>query len=197
MGSDKNIVLNRMSPKFLTIQLEGITPLICHRKSEKLKKELEDKHAGKGKKMREVRNPQQEFEASLYPHPDGGYGFPAIAFKQAVIRAAKYYPEFDMTQMRGAFHVLDELVKIKGGKPTMRSDFVNVQGKLDMRYRGMFGKWEVELTVKYIEGMVTKEQIVNLFEAAGTIAGVGEWRPTSPKSTGNFGMFKVKGKEIK
>lgn len=183
--------LERMIPKTMIVPIEGITPLICGRCSEEKLQEIEDERGGKAKKMRQKPNPKRDYERSLYKHPDGGYGFPAIGFKLGMVRAAKGVPGFDMVTMRGAIHAVEELVKIKG-KPEMRKDRAPSGGKLDIRYRGMFKKWEVNLTLKYIEGMITPEQILALVEKAGTQCGVGEWRPTGKNSTGHYGMYQVR-----
>ena len=55
------------------------------------------------------------------------------------------------------------------------------------------GPWTAELHVRCIGGQFDLDSIMSLVDAAG-IGGVGEWRPTSPKSaTGTFGTFEVIG----
>lgn len=46
-----------------------------------------------------------------------------------------------------------------------------------MRTRPMFPEWSLEVTVSYIEGEVEKEDIVDAFNSAGILVGLGDWRP--------------------
>ena len=90
---------------------------------------------------------------------------------------------------RQAFHVEGEMVEIIGPPPSMREDVARVgMGTADLRYRGEFTPWSVELTVKFNSGLMSAEQVVNLFETAGFAVGVGEWRP---ERDGPFGRFHV------
>ena len=90
---------------------------------------------------------------------------------------------------RGMFHVNlgQDLVKING-TPEPREDMVRIQMTTDIRYRGEFREWSVDLDVQYNAAAVSPEQVVNLFNVAGFAVGVGEWRP---EKNGSFGMFHV------
>jgi len=171
----------------ITVQVEGDSPLIQHKWSEKAKKQMEAKQQGKASRGRQVKKPKEEYAACLYEHPSGGYGHPAIAFKAAAVRAAKSIG-MPMTDARQAFHITGELVKLKG-KPSMREDMVRVaNGAADIRYRAQFKKWTAELVIRYNESMVTAEQVINLINISGFGTGVGEWRP---EKGGAFGTFHV------
>ena len=86
----------------------------------------------------------------------------------------------------------DQLVPIEFGEVTMREDTPrNASGVADLRYRAQFWPWSATLRVRTIEGQFDHESVLSLVDAAG-IGGVGEWRPTSPKSaTGTYGTFEV------
>jgi hypothetical protein len=121
-------------------------------------------------------------------HPDGGYGFPAIAFKAAAVDAATFVDGITKVEMRGAFHINDELVKIEGS-PAPREDVVRVgMGTADLRYRAEFKKWKTTLTIRYNSRAISAEQITNMFQNAGFAIGIGEWRP---QKDGRNGMFHV------
>lgn len=180
-------------PKFdvrrLQITLEGDAALICHRWSEKAKKEMLDKHMKKPKQAKAAKDPEKEFEDSLYPYPGGGYGFPCVAFKAAAVDACSHIDGITKVEARGAFHIDGELLKIDG-EPKIREDMVRVgMGTADIRYRGEFNPWSVDVPIRYNAGVLSDEQIIHLFEIAGFGIGVGEWRP---QRDGMFGLFHVK-----
>lgn len=171
-----------------TFKLVGTSALICHAWSEKAKKQMLDKQMKKATAGKEVKNPEQDFLDSLYPMPDGyGYGFPAIAFKASMVRAGKSLG-LVMTDLRQMFHIPVELVKIEG-TPEPREDMVRLQGNTaDIRYRGEFNPWAVELDIKFRAGLISHEQLANLLVTAGFSVGVGEWRP---EKSGSYGMWEL------
>jgi hypothetical protein len=174
----------------LLVQIEGDTPLICHRWSEKAKRQMLDKQMKKATPKKEAKDPVEDFRSSLYPHPEGGYGFPSVAFKMAMTGACRYVEGVPMTVARGAFFVEGEMVKIQG-EPTMREDMVRVgMGTADIRYRGEFREWRAELLISYNASVLTDEQVVNLLNIAGFAVGVGEYRP---ERDGPYGRFHVAG----
>lgn len=178
------------------ITLQGDSMLVCHKWSDKTKKMMLDKQTKKAKGGKEAKNPEQDFLDSLYHHPDGGYGFPVIAFKAAAVSACRYVDGLPMTVARGAFHINgptdeegQELAKIEGSEPMMREDMVRVgMGTADIRYRGYFDPWSVQLDLVYNPSALSLEQIVNLFNIAGFGVGVGEYRP---EKNGQWGRFHV------
>lgn len=172
----------------LPITVVGDSPLISHRWSDKAKQMMLDKQMGKAVQKKSPKDPEQEYQDSLYVHPDGGYGFPSVAFKAAAVSACRSVEGIKMTEARAAFHVPGELVKIDG-EPRMREDMVRIgMGTADIRYRGEFTEWKATLFVRYNESVLTPSQIVNLFNVAGFGVGIGEWRP---EKDGSFGMFHV------
>jgi len=192
------ITINVSRPNLLISQfkVKGLSPLISHKWSEKAKKEMLDKQMNKKLTAKQAKNPQAEFESSLYllsngKHPKGPYGFPAVAFKAAAVRAAKQLDGMNMTDARGLFYIEPDdgdLVQIHTPQPPeMREDMVRLNGKsADIRYRGSFVNWSVTLNVRYNADVVSQEQLLNLFELAGFSCGVGEWRM---EKGGTFGTF--------
>jgi hypothetical protein len=172
-----------------TITLIGDSPLICHAWSQKAKTEMLDKQMKKAKQAKGAKNPQQDYEDSLYKHPDGGYGFPAVAFKSAAVDACSHVANMTKVMARGAFHINGELVKIEG-EPNMREDMVRLGGMgapADIRYRGEFKKWSTSFELRFNANVIQLEQILNLFNTAGFAIGIGEWRP---QKDGSYGMFR-------
>lgn len=201
------------------IRLVGDTPLIMHAWSEKAKREMLEAQQGKSKgKKKEPKNPVYDFIQSMYwleGKPDvtssmseeacekafvnavqngARFGFPVTAFKQAG-NAAAYRMGWVKNQMglRGAYFIdadADGMVEIKSDVPEMREDMVRVgMGTADIRYRGEFRNWYVDLTVSYNKsGQYDMATIINIINAGGFVCGAGEWRP---EKDGQFGMYHV------
>jgi len=89
------------------------------------------------------------------------------------------------------------LIKLNGAH-RMREDMVRLEtGVADIRYRAGFPEWTANLTITYNASIISREQLLNLIEAAG-YGGVGEWRPSAPKcASGSFGCFRVKRDNVK
>ena len=190
-SSVETMDIPKLDISVIDIEIEGDSALICHRWSEKAKKEMRDKQMKKAKNAKEARNPEADFQSSLYPHPEGGYGFPAIAFKASAVTACTSVGNMTKVAARQAFHVVNEyeMVKIKACEPTAREDMVRVgMGTADLRYRGEFKKWSAMLKVRFNSSVISKEQLYHIFNTAGFAVGVGEWRP---EKDGMYGMFHV------
>lgn len=184
------IEIKKPNLQVINFSIYGTSPLIVHRWSEKAKKEILDKQMKKAKTVKKAKDPEKDYEDSLYRLSDGSFGFPAVAFKCAAVRAATSL-DMTMVQARQLFHVIaddGDLVRLNG-TPEPREDMVRLNGKVpDIRYRGEFKKWSVDLAVRYDADAFSTEQLCNLFERAGFSVGVGEWRP---EKNGIFGCFSL------
>jgi hypothetical protein len=182
------IELPRLNLQTMQVTLVGDSALICHAWSHKAKQEMLDKQMKKAKQARLAKDPEKDYLESLYTHPEGGYGFPTVAFKAAAVDACSHIANMTKVEARGAFHINGEYVKIQG-KPSPREDMVRVgMGTADIRYRGEFKQWKVSFQLRYNANIINPEQILNLFNTAGFAIGVGEWRP---QKDGSYGMFHV------
>ena len=139
--TDQVITLPRLDLRVITLRLVGDSALISHAWSEKAKREMLDKQMKKAVQAKQAKDPQADYESSLYKHPDGGYGFPSVAFKNAAVDACSSISGVTKVEARGAFHIVGELVKIEGS-PSPREDMVKIaMGTADIRYRGEFKAW--------------------------------------------------------
>lgn len=199
--SDKTIVVKDFGTETITVTVEGTSPLIMHQWDEKVRKQFAaDRTGGAPAPKKPIRDPEAEFEATIYRLDDGTPGFPATAFKLAAARGAQAYG-FAMTEFKPTVLVhgegLKQLVRIDG-EPKMREDLVRVGGKgkgtgnPDIRWRAEFWPWKATLTVTYLNLKFSAEQIVNIINASGMV-GIGEWRP---EKDGTFGTFRVTGAEV-
>jgi len=190
----KTAELQKIKVETATIKIKGLSPLIMHRWSEKARKEMLDKQMKKTVK-KEAKSPEEQYEASVYRLDDDRLGFPADAFKKAMIRGAKQIG-LVMTDARTSFFVHGEyctrddreLVPVEG-EVHPREDMVRLNGATaDIRFRGQVVGWEAELNISYNSSITSFDQIVNMLHAAGYGVGVGEWRP---EKDGTFGRFEV------
>lgn len=201
--ADTIINLPRMTREKINITLIGETPLIVHRFAEKAKREMLEKQTKAAQKGKAAKNPEADFEASIYRMADGSHGFPAVAFKAAAVTACTSLAGITKVAARQAFHVsgqqsirqgafsdaitTEELVQIHCPAPTMREDMVRVgMGTSDIRYRAQYWPWAVDLIVEFNPLAMSAEQVLNLFNTAGFACGVGEWRPERDGSNGRF-----------
>ena len=184
-----------------TIPVVGTAPLITQRWSEKARRMMLDAQQSSTRKKREAKDPEALFDAARYRLPDDRDGVPATAFKAAIVHAARLFDGITQVALKQAIVVLgdgrddrgDDLVAIDYGELRMREDTPrNATGVADLRYRPQYWPWSATLRVLTIEGQIKDEaSVIRLVNAAG-FGGVGEWRPTSPKSvTGTFGTFEV------
>jgi hypothetical protein len=185
------IQLPKMDIKQMTIRIVGDAPLLCHAWSKKAKEEMLAKQMKRAQEAKAPKDPQQDYEDSLYQHPDGGFGFPSVAFKSAAVDACSHVDGITKVEARGAFHIRGDLLKVQG-EPEPIEHMVRIgMGTADLRYRGVFNEWSVDVPIRFNSNVLSAEQIIHLFNIAGFGIGVGEWRP---QKDGSFGMFHVEGK---
>ena len=175
----------------VAVTIEGMTPLITHRFGELAQGKIETKQQKGAKLAREARDPQAEFKDALYFTDDGRYGFPASGIKKALVHAGGRFADEKMTELRGILNVQGGILPIRSPEPTMRKDVIRLPSKAgDMRYRPQFWPWEIDVPVVFNAGMMSVDQLVNLFSIAGFSVGIGDWRP---ETNGIFGQFQIKG----
>jgi hypothetical protein len=195
MDKKKNVEVLEFSIREVVIPIKGVSPLIVHKWSEKAKREIADKQAGKAKnKKHDIREPEADFEQAKHVSPEGWEGFPAAGFKAAMIRGAKMIGLVIKDTQTAFFIKADceetQLVRING-ESRMRTDMVRVgMGSADIRYRPEYPEWDADLQIEFNEGIISLDQIYQLVKAAGYGCGIGEVRPEKTKF--NYGRFELK-----
>ncbi|MBQ6164750.1 MAG: hypothetical protein IJK23_09785 [Clostridia bacterium] len=201
------------------LRLTGDTPIIMHAWSEKAKRMMLEAQQGKAKgKQKEIRRPADDFIQSMYWLSEkpcysdtasdeeimelfndairngARFGCPVTAFKQAAISAA-YRSGWskDKVSLQGAFFIESDEngnTELFSDPPIMREDMVRIgMGTADLRYRGEFRNWNVDLTIDYNKnGQYSLENIINIINAGGFSCGVFESRP---EKGGQNGMYHV------
>jgi hypothetical protein len=208
--STPEIVIPGLQIARVSIEVVGMSSLICHAFPDKEKARMrhtrqtdestQPKNKGKSRKVREVRDFNAEYLASMYPIEGGKYGFPAIAFKRSIVAACRQISNLEMT-MANRIIFVNGPHQSKGfdcveiiGKPRMREDIVRLAGidkPPDIRYRAEFMPWKAVLDIEFNRLMISIEGIYNLVKYAGWSEGVGEQRPSAPKKSGNNGRFDI------
>jgi hypothetical protein len=196
--TDTAIHLEPIERRYIEVPIEGITPVIVHKWSEKAKTIMQQAQSSvKVRAKRDPKVPEAEAEAALYRLPDGRPGFPATAFKAASVGAVRLYQGVTMVACKAAlfFHGdgPDQLIPLEGEMAIRQDTPRNATGVADLRYRYAFFPWSTVLRVEYLPALIDEESVVRLIDAGGN-GGVGDWRPSAPKSsTGTFGRYKVVG----
>ena len=189
---------------YLLLSLEGTTPLIVHRFSEKARKQIREKHAGKptksAKSVRGAAQIAEEVMACHYPvlgnegenATEGRFGFPSVGFKAAAVRAATLGTDLKMARVKTMFFIPGDVIPITCENIEVREDVVRLSGPgavPQLRYRPYYHNWKATVGVEYVAGQLPMEQIVNLFDLAGQQVGLGENRPG--RTGGTYGRFKI------
>src|SRR6185436_5961104 len=135
----------------VSFEIEGRTPYISHRFSEKIKATLPG-HPDRDtlRDPKGVRQPEAEAFQATYWLPDGEPGIPAVAFKAAMVSACRHFEGITMVEAKLKFHVLgergkdgDELVRLTQYSRRVREDTPRLaSGANDLRYRNEFSNWK-------------------------------------------------------
>lgn len=86
-----------------------------------------------------------------------------------------------------AFKAYD-MCEVISDPPVMREDMVKVGlGSADIRYRGEFQNWSMNLTIVFNKnGQYSMQDILNIINAGGYACGIGEWRTERDGVNGAF-----------
>jgi hypothetical protein len=172
--------------------IDGST-LISHRlSSEQVAETITNREIGKTSKKK-LRDFNKEYESCFHYTTDKKYGYPAMGFMNAILNACIPLG-IPKTQIKRSVRLLGDIYELKYKKLNKRIDSPRRSGMNaapDTRYRPEFVDWECTLVVQYDSNLISPDQIINLVNQAGFSSGVGDWRPSSPKSSGTHGMFKV------
>jgi hypothetical protein len=189
--------LNKIKKEIMNIPIAGVTPLIPNQWSEKSRRLMREAQSGtKVRGKHDAKDPAADAEASLYRLDDGHPGMPAAAFRSATITGARFYGKsVTMASLKAGLFIIGDgdkqLVPVQGDL-TLREDTPrNSGGTCDLRYRYNIWPWSAILTVEFTPVLIDRDSVVALIDAGGN-GGVGDWRPSAPKSfTGTFGRYEV------
>ncbi|HXH79530.1 hypothetical protein [Nocardioides sp.] len=194
--ADAGIVVDPIKTEVMQIHILGTTPLILNRLSEKAKHDL---LLPTGRKTTADRaatlkhDPIAEFRASPYMVEDEDaptlLAHMSSAFKGAAMTASLDLPGTRKAQIGRLLWVRGQQVGVYG-IPEVFSTIVrsaDMNRTPDVRTRAIVGSWAATILVEFNVPILTARSVVNLFSAAGLLAGVGDWRPE--KGKGDYGQF--------
>lgn len=202
----KSVKVEINPPNFesITLRIEGNSPLMTHKFSEKMRRQIEEKQTAKdatGKK-REPKDYEAEFNAARYVSAKGWDGLPAAAIRAAMIAACRTIDGLSMAKAKGAFFIKADGRDAQDGTPICRINGkpkhdtrpVRLEsGVADMRNRPRYDDWSVDVTIEFDADMLSAKDVANLLARAGLQVGLCELRPQGANSFGgDFGTFSVK-----
>lgn len=203
-AGEKTVLIPEIRLQRVVITIEGATELITHRFGDAAQAKMEAQQQQAAKVAKPPRDPHAEYVDSLYviaPNdgtkgaevdPETGrFGFPGAGIKKALVAAGGRFADEKFVVLRGLINIQGDLIEIRGGKPRMRRDPCKLaSGVSSITYRPGFPQWEADIPVVFNAGMISLEQVLNLFQIAGFSIGIGDWRP---EKNGTFGQFVIKG----
>lgn len=180
------------------VNVVGTTPFICHRMSEKAKRELllpTGRKTAADRAASLKHDPYREFRDSFYTSMttsgDALLGVPSSAFKGVMTTAALDVPGSSKAQ-------IGRLVQVSGymrplfGVPRLMMSVVrsaDISKTPDVRTRAILPEWACWFEVEFVIPTVNETSVMNLLNTGGRTAGVGDWR--AEKGKGNFGQFRL------
>jgi len=177
----------------ITVGMASKMGYISHRLDPSVVTEFTKRERGEtGRKK--LRSLDDEYESCFYYTNDDEYGVPVGAFFKGMLDAATDL-SIAKTQIKRAVRLLGDIVPLRYDKVIRREDLVKragINGTPDIRHRPEFMEWECDIHILYDVNVITLDTIANLIDRAGFTSGIGDWRPSSPKSPGTFGMYAVK-----
>ena len=194
--ADKKIEVISIKQERVSFCVVGETPLIMNRLSEKAKREflLPSRKKNQAERASIAKHDViQEFRDSPHTLTNGPtlLAMPSTAFKGALRSVAVDMPGATKAQLGRLSYVEGEKIAIYG-IPKLHMATVRQAGMAktpDVRSRVIVPRWAAVVPIKYTVPMLNLKTINSLFQAAGLIIGVGDWRPE--KGSGNFGTFRV------
>lgn len=203
--SEKNtVVISAPRLETVTFKIIGTAPYMQAAFSEKARQKMmatmEAGSQAKGKKVRDPRDFEADYNAATHFSEEGWCGIPAGAFRTAMISACRLV-NFKMTLAKLSIFIdadgFDKaagipLVKIEGERENSTQAVRNETGVCDIRARPMWRKWSAMLRITFDEDQFSLADITNLLNRVGQQVGIGEGRHDSRASTGiGFGTFAI------
>lgn len=176
----------------VTYRVTGTSPLLMHSPASM------SKAKDGGPKAKHIPTPEEEAEAGAYRMADRQLYFPATGFRSSLVsggKGRKIGKSFATTLL--AATVFETTIAVPLIDPTTKEplfDFLIdtrravVQRQGISRSRPLLGEWEGLVEFEYDTDFLKVDWISEVFEVAGKIVGVGDYRP---EKRGRFGRYSV------
>lgn len=181
----------------LLVPVRGITTLIMNKFSEKAVRQMAEAQQKTARLKKAPKNPEECYQNARYLDDQGRDCVPVGALRGAIISAGRFVDGLPMTKIKGAVFFVDDLIPIECEKVVMREDHVRnggPNGVADLRYRPEYHGWRLKLRIQFNANVITRNELLNLIQAAGFSVGIGEWRPE--KCAGQHGRFDIDGTSV-
>lgn len=196
--AQSSIVVDEIKTEVIELAIVGTTPVILNRLPEKARHELllpAGRKTAADRASSLKHDPIQEFRSSPYvlKDDDNPTYLAGLAswFKGAVMTAALRVPGAKKTEIGQLLWVQGERLPIYG-VPEVLSAITrdaSINRTPDVRTRAIVPEWATVIRVELVTPLLNVRSVVNLFAAAGKVAGVGDWRPE--KGKGTYGQFAI------
>ena len=185
----EEVVTSPIQVATMSLNIRGDTPLLMERFSDSTRTQLLERVTGKGKEKKKNRDMDAEVREKIHLTEDGKPGFPAAAFKRAMVEAAVYVNGMDKKRAKGSFFIMGNIIPIHAKRMVVnkvlgRDSGINRAPR--EIWRPEFQNWTTKLLIRFNASQITPSNIVELAKLAGFHIGVGGWRP---QCSGSYGMF--------
>jgi hypothetical protein len=185
--------------KIYNVTIQGISPLLMNRPNQ-----LEISDKSKDVK-RETKTSDEISESKIYKDSEGTIYLPSTWFRGSLVEAGKQKKMGGKGSSKATYSkivgssVSIEPFEILLKKPNWKTFSILAVNPIthgrNILHRPQFDKWEVEMQVRFEEEQIESSVMKELFDIAGKMVGVGDWRPAKK---GMFGKFQVVSwKEVK
>lgn len=184
--SAQTLVIQQPTILSVTLEVQGTSPLIQNKFSQKSVEEMLRKHMGISV-QRESKKPRQVLEDATDYNMDKRVSIKPSAFKLGMLAASTALKSFKKTQLRIGVFVRGNSIPITYEQMTPGMDIVRLAGigrTPDIRFRPYFHNWKARLSIEFGDTL-TVQSVVDLLNRAGRV-GVGEWRPEKNGTNGTF-----------
>lgn len=188
------------------VRIRGKTPLVMNKMSSEnrlamMAKQEQGSRAKKGQ-IRAPKDFDKIYKGAMHISEQGWYGFPASAFRAAMISACRT-AGFKMTVGKQSVFVLHDGLDADDGQPLVRLYGKPVRrdlpvrlanGSTDIIPRPFFNDWHIDLRLEWDADQFAAADVINLLARVGRQVGIGAGRHDSRQSTGmGWGEFVIEG----
>lgn len=199
-----SVMIKKPNLRVVHCRIVGDAPYLQHAFPQKARVQIEEtQRAGstaRGKKIRQARNFEEDYEEAKHHSTEGWIGIPAASIRAALISACRLVG-FPMTKAKLSIFCLGDgqdkldgqgLIKIMG-QPEQTVMPVRLEtGVVSLASRPMWREWSAVVRLRFDADQFTLTDVINLLHRAGAQVGIGEGRPDSKKSAGmGYGTFTV------